>query len=87
MAITFKKVLISTNSYDAIYWSDNRISPGEIRRYEKEEHPFPHGNGYYSLEDFINDVKSAEGAITFPDDTPQEVLDWVEKAIDDLYFG
>ena len=84
MALVFKNVLISESINDAIHWSDNRISEEEIREYEKEN-PFPE-NSFYTLEDFINDVKTGEGAITFPSNTPQEVLNWIEQAIEELYF-
>lgn len=84
MAVVFKNVLISTSINEAIHWTDNRVSEEDIREYEKEN-PFPENN-FYTLEDFINDAKTAEGAIAFPINTPQEVLDWVEEAIDELYF-
>lgn len=80
MGFEFHKTLIETVEWEAVYWEGVRASEKLVLEYEKRN-PFPKVKSPYTLEDFVKDISGACGPITLPNNTPKEVVRWVETAI------
>lgn len=84
MSMEFRKVLYSRRTGDVVHWGDDRPTKEEIIEYA-QKHRFP-DNNVYTLDDFIADVQSSEGPIAFGKEVPDSVVEWVEMAVNALYF-